>query len=63
MLSGGGWTTLYCFKSDFDVKFSISLKFLSKLNNIFQVKGLKRFTFHVKLIVNMRKRPKKKNIE
>ena len=28
----------------------VSLQFLSELNNTFHVKGLKRFTFHIKLI-------------
>ena len=41
--------------------FYVSLQFLSELNNIFDVKDLKRFTFCGKLIYDMR--PKRKNIE
>ena len=46
--------TRYCFI------FYVTLQFLSELNNIFHVKGLKRLTFCVKLINDRRK---KKNIE
>ena len=39
----------------FSKVFKVSLHFLSELNNIFHVKGLKRFTFLVKLIDDTRK--------
>ena len=39
------------------------LKSLSELHNIFHVKGLKIFTFNVKLIDTIGERPNKKKIE
>ena len=51
--------TLSCFKQDFNVGnnfiFMSLFNFWSELNNILHVKGLRRFTFYVKLIDDKRK--------
>ena len=39
----------------YNLIFLVSLQFVSELNNMFHVKGLKRCTFHVKLFDDRRK--------